>query len=117
MDSKAKAINNNTAKPGVAAKNLRNVFILFLLFTFIMAVGSMVLKYSIGRKLEGLSARLKEPSPEPEISTILLDLNSAENDFQQANLTGHVDKLDAYKSKLNNIFAGINQLLVKYQAD
>ena len=117
MDNKAKAINENTAKPGVAAKNLRNVFILFLLFTFIMAVGSLVLKYSIGRKLESLSARLKEPSPEPEISTILLDLNSAENDFQQANLTGHIDKLDAYKHKLNNIFAGINQLLEKYQAD
>ncbi|GAB3911277.1 sensor histidine kinase [Mucilaginibacter boryungensis] len=104
-------------KPGKAAKYLRNVFILFLLFTFMMTAGSVVLKYSIGQKLDALSARLKEPSPQQDISAILLDLNSAENDFQQANLNGHADKLKAYKSKLNNIFARINQLLIKYRAD
>lgn len=104
-------------RTGVAAKNLRNIFILFLLFTFMITAGSLVLKYSIGRKLEGLSARLKEPSPAPEISNILLELNSAENDFQQANLNGNAGKLVAYKGKLSNVFAEINRLLVKYQAD
>lgn len=110
-------MREKTKKPGIAAKNLRNVFILFLLFTFIITAGSVVLKYSIGQKLDALSNRLREPSPEPEISTILLDLNSAENDFQQANLNGHADKLAAYKLKLNNIFIGIDRLLTKYQAD
>jgi hypothetical protein len=106
-----------SVRPGAAAKNLRNLFILFLLFTFIITAGSLVLKYSIGRKLDGLSARLKEPSPEPEISSILLDLNSAENDFQQASLNGNAGKLEDYKRKLNNVFSEINRLLVKYQAD
>jgi signal transduction histidine kinase len=103
--------------PGAAAKNLRNVFILFLLFTFIITAGSVVLKYAIGRKLDGLSAQLKAPSPEPEISNILLDLNSAENDFQQANLNGNAAKLENYKFKLNHVFTEINRVLVKYQAD
>ncbi|MDR3695647.1 HAMP domain-containing sensor histidine kinase [Mucilaginibacter sp.] len=110
-------MSEKSMRIGAAAKNLRNIFILFLLFTFIITVGSVVLKYSIGRKLEGLSARLKEPSPAPEISNILLELNSAENDFQQANLNGNAGKLVAYKDKLSNVFAEINRLLVKYQAD
>ncbi|MDB5004012.1 MAG: barA 1 [Mucilaginibacter sp.] len=105
------------AKPGTAAKNLRNLFIVFLLFTFIITAGSVVLKYAIGRKLDKLSERLREPSQEPEISAILLDLNSAENDFQQANLTGHADKLATYKLKLNTIFGQLDRLLRKYQAD
>ncbi|MES2276128.1 MAG: HAMP domain-containing sensor histidine kinase [Bacteroidota bacterium] len=110
-------MSEKPVKPGAAAKNLRNLFILFLLFTFIITAGSVILKYSISRKLDGLSARLKESSSEPEISAILLDLNSAENDFQQATLNGHTDKLDAYKAKLNTIFTRIDQLLRKYQAD
>lgn len=110
-------MSKKSVRPGAATKNLRNIFILFLLFTFIITVGSVVLKYSIGRKLNGLSAKLKEPSPGPEIGNILLDLNSAENDFQQANLNGNADKLVDYKRKLNNVFAEINGLLVKYQSD
>jgi len=103
--------------PGAAAKNLRNVFILFLLFTFIITIGSVVLKVAIGKKLDRLSAELKEPSPEPEISSTLLDLNSAENDFQQANLNSDTVKLKSYKYKLNNVFSEINRLLAKYQDD
>jgi signal transduction histidine kinase len=106
-----------SAKPGAAAKNLRNLFIVFLLFTFIITAGSVVLKYAIVQKLDKLSERLKGPSQEPEISAILLDLNSAENDFQQANLTGHADKLASYKLKLNTIFGQLDHLLRKYQAD
>ncbi|MGZ3754699.1 MAG: sensor histidine kinase [Mucilaginibacter sp.] len=105
------------ARPGAATKNLRNLFILFLLFTFIITAASVVLKYEIGQKLDRLSTGLKEPSPQPEISSILLDLNSAENDFQQASLSGHADKLDAYKLKLNNIFSRLNLLLQKYSTD
>jgi signal transduction histidine kinase len=110
-------MSEKTIRPGAAAMNLRNLFIVFLLFTFVLTVGSVVLKYSIGRKLDKLSSALKEPSPQPEISAILLDLNSAENDFQQANLTGQADRLETYKKKLNTIFGRIDQLLQKYQAD
>jgi signal transduction histidine kinase len=110
-------MSEKPTRPGAAAMNLRNLFIVFLLFTFVLTAGSVILKYSIGRKLDKLSAGLKEPSPEPEISAILLDLNSAENDFQQANLTGHADRLKTYKQKLNTIFGRIDQLLHKYQAD
>lgn len=110
-------MSEKPTRPGEAAMNLRNLFIVFLLFTFVITAGSVILKFSIGRKLDKLSSRLKEPSPEPEISAILLDLNSAENDFQQANLTGHVDRLKIYKQKLNAIFGRIDLLLQKYQAD
>jgi signal transduction histidine kinase len=110
-------MSEKQTRPGAAAMNLRNLFIVFLLFTFVLTAGSVILKYSIGRKLDKLSSGLKEPSPEPEISAILLDLNSAENDFQQANLTGHADRLKTYKQKLNTIFGRIDQLLQKYQAD
>ncbi len=104
-------------KTGAAAKNLRNIFSLFLLFAFIITIGSVALKFSIGRKLEILSTRLKEPSPGPEISNILLDLSSAENDFQQATINNDTAKLVNYKRKLSNVFAEINILLVKYKAD
>lgn len=110
-------MSGRSRRRGQTAKNLRNLFILFLLFTFIITVGSLVLKYSIGQKLDKLSTRLKEPSPEPEISSILLDLNSAENDFQKANLNGSAVKLNDYKGKLNKVFSEINKLLVKYQSD
>ena len=110
-------MSGRTRRSGQTAKNLRNLFILFLLFTFTITVGSLVLKYSIAQKLDKLSTRLKESSPEPEISTILLDLNSAENDFQKANLNGSSVQLNDYKSKLSKVFADINKLLVKYQSD
>jgi signal transduction histidine kinase len=110
-------MSGRSRRRGQTAKNLRNLFILFLLFTFIITVGSLVLKYSIAQKLDRLSIRLKESSPEPEISSILLDLNSAENDFQKANLNGSSVQLSNYKGKLNKVFSDINKLLVKYQSD
>jgi signal transduction histidine kinase len=110
-------MSDKPRRPGAAAMNLRNLFIVFLLFTFVLTAGSVILKYSIGRKLYKLSSGLKSSSPEPEISAILLELNSAENDFQQANLTGHADRLATYKNKLHTIFGRIDQLLHKYQAD
>ncbi len=110
-------MSEKPTRPGAAAMNLRKLFIAFLLFTFVLTAGSVILKYSIGRKLDKLSSGLKEPSPEPEISAILLDLNSAENDFQQATLTSHADRLKTYKQKLNTVFGQIDKLLQKYQAD
>lgn len=56
-------------------------------------------------------------SREPEIGNILLELNSAENDFQQASSNGNAEKLDLYKKKINNIFHQVDTLLKKYQAD
>lgn len=110
-------MRKNSTIHGTAAKNLRNLFIMFLLFTFIITAGSVVLKYSIGKKLDRLNTQFKEPPQDPGISSILLDLNSAENDFQQANLSGQADKLDAYKLKLKNVFSRLEILLRKYQAD
>ncbi|WP_094568984.1 sensor histidine kinase [Mucilaginibacter xinganensis] len=109
-------MGKNLEVQGLAAKTLRKLFIIFLLFTFIITVGSFVLKHTITQKLDKLGAQLKEPSREPEISNILLDLSSAENDFQ-AGLQGHPEKLEEYKSKLKNIFVRIEAVQKKFNAD
>jgi signal transduction histidine kinase len=109
-------MNKNLAT-GVASKSIRNLFIIFLLFTFIVTTGSFILKHVIAQKLDKLSLQLMKSSREPEIGNILLELNSAENDFQQASSNGNAEKLDLYKKKINNIFHQVDTLLKKYQAD
>lgn len=103
--------------PPAASKNLYRLFIVSLLFTFLVAVGSLVLKYSIVKKLDKLSREFKEPSQTQDISNILLDLNKAENDFQQADLYGHNAELENYKLRLKNIFNRIDNILKVYKAD
>jgi len=110
-------MNKKLIKRGTASKNLYRLFIIFLLFTFLITAGSLVLKYSIVQKLDKLSSQFSEPSKTQDISNILLDLNKAENDFQQAGLYGHIDKLEDYKLRLKNIFGRIKSVLREYQAD
>lgn len=106
-----------THKPGETSNNLRKVFILFLAFTFLMAAGSLLLRHSIFQKLHILSDKLREHAPGQEISNILLDLNGAESDFQQAILSGENEKLENYKTKVSNIFIQIEAILKKYDLD
>lgn len=104
-------------KSGETSKNLRKLFILFLAFTFLIAAGSLLLRHSIFKKLHTLSENLRGHSQAQEISNILLDLNGAESDFQQAILYGQNEKLEDYKSKLNNTFIQIEAILKKYDLD
>lgn len=104
-------------KSGETSKNLRKLFILFLIFTFLIAAGSLLLRHSIFQKLDTLSENLRGHSQAQEISNILLDLNGAESDFQQAILYGQNEKLEDYKSKLNNTFLQIEAILKKYDLD
>jgi len=110
-------MNKNLTKSGVASKSIRNLFIIFLLFTFIVTTGSFILKHVIAQKLDKLSLQLMKSSQEPEIGNILLELNSAENDFQRASSNGNAEKLGLYKQKINNIFHQVDTLFKKYQAD
>lgn len=104
-------------KSGETSNNLRKVFVLFLAFTFIIAAGSLLLRHSIFQKLHILSDKLRNHSQSQEISNILLELNGAENDFQQAILYGRDEDLDSYKFKLNNTFQQIDAILKKYDLD
>ncbi|EDM36200.1 multi-sensor hybrid histidine kinase [Pedobacter sp. BAL39] len=104
-------------KTGEASNYLRKLFTLFLIFTFLIAAGALLLRHSMFQKLEGLSGKLRDQSQTQEISNILLDLNGAENDFQQAILYGHTEKLADYKSKLSGTFSKIENILKRYNLD
>lgn len=104
-------------KPGETSNNLRKVFILFLVFTFLIAAGSLLLRHSIFNKLNTLSDKLRGHAQGQEISNVLLDLNGAEGDFQQAILSGETEKLENYKIKLNRTFTKLDEILKKYDLD
>ncbi|PWK78438.1 signal transduction histidine kinase [Mucilaginibacter oryzae] len=108
---------NNLIPQLKASKNLYRLFIISLFFTFLVATGSLILKYSITKKLDKLSREFREPSKTQDISNILIDLNTAENDFQQAGLYHEPQKLNDYKNRLTNIFSRIEGILKDYQAD
>lgn len=113
-------ILNNTMfvnKSGETSNNLRKLFVLFLVFTFLIAAGSLLLRHSIFQKLDTLAAKLREHSQNQEISNILLDLSGAESDFQQAILYGENQKLEDYKTKLTRTFNQIELILKKHDLD
>ncbi|SEM40736.1 Signal transduction histidine kinase [bacterium A37T11] len=85
--------------------------IIFLAFIFLIVAISLLLRYSISQKLTALNAQLSTPPESGSINSILLDLSSAENDFQLASLNGSKDKLEEYKNKLSSIFTQIESLI------
>lgn len=110
-------LKRSWSKPGDLASYLRKLFSIFLIFTFLIAAGSLVLRNSFSDKLNSLSEQVKDPSQPQEITNVLLELSSAENDFQKASLYGSSENLEAYKLKLKNILDQIDQILKKYQSD
>lgn len=106
-------VNNS----GETSNNLRKLFLLFLVFTFLIAAGSLLLRHSIFKKLDTLAEQLRGHAQNQEISNILLDLNGAESDFQQAILYGESQKLEDYKTKLTRTFNQIEVILKKYDLD
>lgn len=106
-------VNNS----GETSNNLRKLFVLFLVFTFLIAAGSLLLRHSIFKKLDTLAEQLRGHAQNQEISNILLDLNGAESDFQQAILYGESQKLEDYKTKLTRTFNQIEVILKKYDLD
>jgi signal transduction histidine kinase len=67
--------------------------------------------------MESLSTTLEQPSPQTDISSALLDLNVAENDFQKASDGGNAQSLDAYTEKLKDVFNQISHILTRYDRD
>jgi len=96
---------------------IRRLFIIFLLFTFIVTAGSFILRHTITAKLDQLSSHLRQPGQQPAISRLLVDLNLAENSFQQASSNGQVRDLNAYKQHLKTIFAQMTEIIQQYRAD
>ncbi|MCL4637913.1 MAG: HAMP domain-containing histidine kinase [Olivibacter sp.] len=93
---------------------LQRLLFVFLIFVFLLTAGSLLLRHSIAEKLAYLSVKLKAPPETGEISNVLLELSSAENDFQQASLYGYGDKLDEYQRKVLSVFAKIDTILHEY---
>ncbi|MEH6307395.1 HAMP domain-containing sensor histidine kinase [Olivibacter sp. CPCC 100613] len=93
---------------------LQRLLFVFLIFVFLLTAGSLLLRHSIAEKLTYLSVKLKAPPETGEISNVLLELSSAENDFQQASLYGYGDKLDEYQQKVLNVFTKIDTILHEY---
>ncbi|MBB2149136.1 sensor histidine kinase [Pedobacter gandavensis] len=104
-------------KSGETSNNLRKLFVLFLVFTFLIAAGSLLLRHSIFKKLDTLAEKLRGHAQSQEISNILLDLSGAESDFQQAILYGENQKLEDYKAKLARTFNQIEVILKKHDLD
>jgi signal transduction histidine kinase len=94
---------------------LQKLLVIFLIFIFLMTAGSLSLRHSLSERLNHLSTKLKAPPETGEISNLLLELNSAENDFQQASLYGYGDKLGEYQNKLLGVFRQIEGILKEYQ--
>ncbi|GAA4780165.1 hypothetical protein GCM10023231_03850 [Olivibacter ginsenosidimutans] len=93
---------------------LRRLLVVFLVFVFCITAGSLLLRHSIAQKLAYLSVKLKAPPETGEISNVLLELNSAENDFQQASLYGYGGKLNEYQQKLLHVFNKVEDILQEY---
>ncbi len=91
--------------------------VIVLVFIFLMTAGSLLLRHTITQKLAYLSSQLDIPPDTGEINDILLDLNGAENDFQQASLHGYSNKLEEYTKKLTSILNRIEQLVQQNPAD
>lgn len=94
---------------------IRKLLIIFLVFTFIIAGSSYVLRHTINVKLDRLSGQLNSPGYQPKISKLLFDLNLSENSFRQATSSGNEDDLIAYKRQLNAIFSEMGKIINQYQ--
>ncbi|RZL47459.1 MAG: hypothetical protein EOO93_25095, partial [Pedobacter sp.] len=94
---------------------IRKLLIIFLVFTFIIAGGSYILRHTINAKLDRLSSQLTSPGYQPKISKLLFDLNLSENSFRQASSNGNEDELLAYKQQLNSIFTKMGTIINHYK--
>lgn len=102
---------------GTFAKISHRLFLIFLLFTLTVTVGSFILRETMINKLDHLSSQLGQPSSQRDIDSLLVELNLAENEFQQASTTGNTTELDKYKQQLNGIFNGITHIVNRYHSD
>ncbi|WP_231489781.1 HAMP domain-containing sensor histidine kinase [Pedobacter sp. Leaf170] len=94
---------------------IRKLLIIFLVFTFIIAGGSYILRHTINVKLNRLSEQLSSTSHQPEISELLFDLNVSENSFRQASSNGNEEELIAYKQQLDSIFSKMGAIIKHYK--
>jgi len=102
---------------GTFARISRRLFVIFLLLTLTVTVGSFILRETMINKLDRLSNQLGQPSSQRDINNLLVDLNLAENEFQQTSTTGDTIELNKYKQQLNGIFNGITHIIDHYHGD
>ncbi|MDN3587598.1 HAMP domain-containing sensor histidine kinase [Pedobacter aquatilis] len=94
---------------------IRKLLMIFLVFTFIIAGGSYILRHTINLKLNRLSGQLSNPGYQPKISKLLFDLNLSENSFRQASSNGNESELIAYKQQLDSIFSKMGVIINHYK--
>lgn len=93
------------------ASNLQQLLIAFLVLVLILVTGGFILKGNLSKKLSALNGQLNLISAPVEIDSVLLALNSAENDFQKACLNGDPASLDAYKQAVAQSLTQVDRIL------
>ncbi len=92
-------------------KLLRKLFIVFLIFVAAISAIALISRHYVTQKLQYLLSVIENNNPETEqAGNVLLTLNQAENDFQFAVFSFNQDKLNLYKSRLQQAFQGIDSL-------
>lgn len=104
----------NNRRPNSFTRIIRKLLIIFIVFTFIIAGGSYILRHTINEKLDRLSSQLSSSGHQPKISRLLFDLNLSENSFRQASSNGNEGELKAYKQQLNVIFSKMENIIKHY---
>ena len=94
---------------------LRNLLLIFLVVTFGITAGALILRHSISSKLERLSSKLAGSTQQPLLNGLLVELNMAENSFQKASSGGRSLDLAAYKNQLHSIFNRIDTITSQYR--
>lgn len=93
------------------ASQLQQLLIAFLVLVLVLVTGAFILKSNLSKKLSSLNGQLNLISAPVEIDSVLLALNSAENDFQKACLNGDPASLNAYKEAVGESLTQVDKIL------
>lgn len=94
---------------GKVASQLQQLFIIFLTFMLALVVGAFVLKSALSGRLRTMDRQLDSFSSPPALDSVLLSLNVAENNFQQACQHNDTEALAAYKDEMGQSLDRITQ--------
>ncbi|PAW94798.1 hypothetical protein CKK33_15375 [Mucilaginibacter sp. MD40] len=93
------------------ASQLQQLLIAFLVLILVLVAGAFILKSNLSKKLSALNGQLNLISAPVEIDSVLLALNSAENDFQKACLNGDAASLNSYKQAVGQSLTQVDRIL------
>jgi len=97
--------------------NLTKIAVVFLVMICFLMLGAFYLRYSISNKLQMFGDKLAVPSKHEDIAALLLDLNSIDNDYQEAVIDGDTLKFNAYRAGLSTVFGKLDKIVDGYILD